>query len=103
MLSYPEQMKHPFWQRKRLEIMQRDEFKCTICGATEKQLTIHHLCYFPNTLAWEYDNELMVTICQFHHEQITYDMAKVAGLIAWQCLKENVDLTTVVTVLKSIK
>ncbi len=52
-LSYKEQLTHPNWQRKRLEIFQRDNFACTICGNTEHQLQVHHLYYLPEILAFK--------------------------------------------------
>lgn len=41
-LSYAEQLKHPNWQRRRLQIMERDGFKCANCGDSESQLHVHH-------------------------------------------------------------
>ncbi len=86
MLSYKEQLQHPNWQRKRLEIFQRDDFTCQICGATDKQIQVHHLYYLPGTHVWEYDDEAMKTVCNEHHEQLTYDLPKLAGLMAWDIL-----------------
>jgi len=94
-LSYKEQMNHPLWIRKKSFIFQRDGFACRICGTTLHKLEAHHLCYFPDLLAWEYDDELIVTVCGKHHEQLTYELPKLSGLIAFQCLKENIDLNTV--------
>jgi len=36
MSTYAEKLKHPLWQRKRLEILNRDGFKCAQC--VEKSL-----------------------------------------------------------------
>ena len=91
-LSYYEQLQHPLWDKKKQEILERDGFECTICGSGLHKLEIHHLCYFPDLLIWEYDNELMVTVCKKHHQQLTYDLPKVSGLIAFECLKSNIDL-----------
>lgn len=102
-LSYREQMNHPLWFRKRDEILERDDYTCQICGSNLHRVDVHHLCYFPDLLAWEYDNELMVTVCNKHHTQLTYDLPKVSGLIALYCLKENIDLTTICDVLLKIK
>jgi 5-methylcytosine-specific restriction endonuclease McrA len=102
-LSYGEQMNHPLWFKKRKEILERDGYSCTICGSDIHRLEVHHLCYHTDLLAWEYDDELMVTVCRKHHEQITYDMPKIAGLIAFQCLKDNIDLTTLNQTLLNLK
>ena len=87
-ITYSEQLKHPNWQRKRLEIFTRDNWACKICGNTEMQLHTHHLYYEPNILAWEYDNESIQTVCELHHNQITKDMGKLSGLIAFKLMKD---------------
>ena len=101
-LSYTEQLQHPLWKQKVKEIMERDGFCCVICGSDMHKLHVHHLCYFPDLLAWEYDNELLQTVCIKHHEQLTYDLPKVSGLIAFECLKENIDISVVVELLKRL-
>jgi 5-methylcytosine-specific restriction endonuclease McrA len=102
-LSYREQMTHPLWIKKRNEILQRDGYACRICGSILHKLEVHHLCYFPDLLAWEYDDELIITVCGKHHTQLTYDMPKISGLIAFECLKKNIDLNTIMDSLKRIK
>lgn len=94
-LSYYEQLQHPLWAEKRLEILNRDGRSCRICGTELHKLDVHHLCYFPDLLLWEYDDELMITVCKKHHDQLTYDLPKLAGLIAFQCLCNNIDLNTI--------
>jgi len=102
-LSYREQMNHPLWIQKKSEILQRDNFQCRICGTDLHRLEVHHLCYFPDLLAWEYDDELIVSVCGKHHEQLTYELPKLSGLIAFQCLKENIDLVTINEILLKVK
>lgn len=69
--EYKEFLKDGRWQRKRLEIMKRDGFKCKQCGATN-DLHVHHLRYFKGRKPWEYSNEDLVTLCgkchSFVHE-----------------------------------
>lgn len=67
-LSYFEKLKHPKWQKKRLEIMNRDNFKCRCCLHSEKTLNVHHIFYdkkYKNP--WDYPNELLVTMCEDCH------------------------------------
>lgn len=42
-MSYAEQLKDPRWQKKRLEILNRDEWKCTWCLSTEMLAGPWHL------------------------------------------------------------
>jgi hypothetical protein len=90
-MTYKEQLKHPKWQKKRLEIMSRDKWTCRACGNMDNMLQVHHLYYMPNNKAWEYDNEAYVTLCWECHEQITKDLAKLAGIIAFKILSKDID------------
>jgi len=53
-MTYSEKLKDPRWQRKRLEVMQRDDFTCRNCGAKDKTLHIHHVRYLKGFEPWEY-------------------------------------------------
>jgi hypothetical protein len=60
--------KHPRWQRRRLEIMQRDEFRCARCGDSETELNVHHRRYPPRGVPlWEVDDVDLVTLCEPCH------------------------------------
>lgn len=67
-MTYSDQLKHPKWQRKRLEIYQRDNFTCLVCGNTERQLQVHHGVYIKGLMAWEYDNKYLHTVCDPCHK-----------------------------------
>lgn len=43
--SYSDKLKSPKWQKKRLEIMRRDKFRCRLCKDEETQLSVHHKEY----------------------------------------------------------
>ena len=66
--TYSEILKDPRWQKKRLEIMQRDNFTCQHCGCSDKSLQVHHLWYSQNNKPWEYDNDSLITLCERCHE-----------------------------------
>jgi len=68
--SYYEKLRSPEWQRKRLEIMQRDNFTCMSCGNKEKTLNVHHKTYRKNAEPWDYPDENFVTYCQYCHEEM---------------------------------
>lgn len=67
-LSYQEKLKDPRWQKKRLEILERDEWNCQICHDSESTLAVHHRRYLPNRDPWDYPDELLVTLCEACHE-----------------------------------
>ena len=68
-LSYNSQLKRKEWKLKRKEILERDCNKCCKCGSS-KNLHVHHKEYLPNKLAWEYDNDYLITLCANCHKII---------------------------------
>ena len=56
--KYSDKMKDPRWQKKRLEIFERDGWSCCRCGDTESTLNVHHLRYVPGHDPWDYPNYL---------------------------------------------
>ncbi|GEM_PF-2268184 len=79
-----EAYKHPKWQKKRLIILDRDEYMCRNCGESESQLHIHHLYYLPNYKPWEYDDDALLTLCEKCHKEFTEiatEIRKNIGLI----------------------
>lgn len=78
-MNYSEQLKSPMWQKKRLEIMQRDNFTCQDCGDTESQLQVHHKSYTFGNNVLEYDNNNLITLCETCHSCLT-DLKKIIKL-----------------------
>ncbi|NQV38206.1 MAG: HNH endonuclease [Candidatus Marinimicrobia bacterium] len=71
MSKYTEQYKDVRWQKLRLEVFKRDDFKCCRCGLEEEvSLNAHHLIYFPNAKPWEYDPEILISLCDDCHETV---------------------------------
>lgn len=66
--SYAEKLKDPRWQKKRLEILNRDEWCCQWCCDNESMLVVHHLAYERGKEPWEYENETLLTLCENCHE-----------------------------------
>jgi hypothetical protein len=67
--SYSEKLKHPKWQRKRLEIMQRDDFKCKLCNDSETTLNVHHYEYGQGE-PWDIEDSKLITTCEHCHSII---------------------------------
>lgn len=68
-MKYAEKLRDPRWQRKRLEIMERDRWECRDCHSKEKTLTVHHHFYLRTADPWEYPDYLLSTLCQDCHEE----------------------------------
>lgn len=73
--SYSEKLKDPRWQKKRLEVLQRDNFACLLCGDTETELHVHHQSYVKGKQPWEYDISNLRTYCKYCHI-LTEDLKK---------------------------
>src|SRR5574343_1912473 len=68
---YFEKLKDPRWQKKRLEIMERDLFSCQNCFETTKTLNVHHKYYEKGRDIWDYPDESLVTLCEECHQIAT--------------------------------
>ncbi len=71
-MQYKELLKHPYWQIKRLSILQRDNFKCVKCTDELTNLQIHHLYYKIDNLPWEYPDDAFETLCELCHEKAEF-------------------------------
>jgi len=67
--TYSEKLKSPKWQRKRLEILERDGWKCSCCGDTETTLNVHHCYYKKDKEPWEYPNKSLIVLCEDCHKE----------------------------------
>lgn len=74
-MTYADKLKSPEWQKKRLEILNRDEFTCTMCNSKEKTLHVHHKVYIFDNDPWDYENDFYTTLCETCHKQEEQDKA----------------------------
>jgi hypothetical protein len=68
-LTWKEQYRHPNWQRRRLQILERDKFTCRRCGDKDSMLHVHHLKYRKNSYIWEAKGKDMITLCEKCHDE----------------------------------
>lgn len=86
-MNYQEQIKSPQWQKRRLEILQRDKFTCQICGDKKTELHVHHIAYLKGRMAWDYSDKLLATVCSECHESI-HTMNYDAQIIIFRLFKK---------------
>jgi len=67
-MAYSDLLKDPRWQKKRLEIFQRDDWACFECGSKENTLHCHHKKYEYGRLPWDYPDENFLTLCEACHD-----------------------------------
>jgi 5-methylcytosine-specific restriction endonuclease McrA len=65
-MTYSEKLRDPRWQKKRLHILERDNWTCILCGAKEKPLQVHHVLYLKIN-PWDYPDHLLQTLCDDCH------------------------------------
>lgn len=74
MKKYSELLRDPRWQKKRLQIMERDEFTCQECYDDTRTLNVHHLGYTKGNMPWEYPDGLLITLCENCHTYETENL-----------------------------
>jgi len=65
--AYRQLLRDPRWQKRRLEIFARDRWACQECGATNRELQVHHRWYVYGVMPWEVPMQALVTLCRACH------------------------------------
>jgi hypothetical protein len=67
-MTYKEKLLDPRWQKKRLEVLSRDNFTCQLCVENHNSLYVHHKTYVWGKDPWDYDIINLVTLCYDCHK-----------------------------------
>lgn len=105
-MTYPEKLRHPLWQRKRLEVLDRHDFTCRGCGDREKTLHVHHQYYAAKRMPWEYPDWAYLVLCEdCHNEILPTELAcwEQAMAVFSQGPDDSVDLATEIEKLAQAK
>jgi hypothetical protein len=81
-MTYSEQLRHPNWQRKRLEVLELHGFKCFCCGSKEKTLHVHHKKYIKGRMAWDYETDNFEALCEECHKEVHGAKERLDAVIA---------------------
>lgn len=68
MSTYSNKLKDPRWQKMRLEILNRDGWKCRECAIETETLHVHHNFYQQGKEPWDYPLDSLITLCAGCHE-----------------------------------
>ena len=68
-MNYSDKLKDPRWQKKRLKILERDDFTCRVCGSDTKTLNIHHVAYVTVFEPWDCPDGFLLTLCDDCHKK----------------------------------
>lgn len=88
MIKYSEKLRNPKWQKKRLKVLERDNWECQICFDKESTLNVHHRYYEKGKEPWEYDLNVLVTLCEECHQSETESIREESTNIL-QALKKH--------------
>lgn len=69
-MTYAEKLKDPRWQKKRTDILQRDNFTCQLCEDIKTTLAVHHKKYYKEP--WDAKDEDLITYCEHCHAAVEY-------------------------------
>jgi len=72
-ISYKEQLRDRRWQIKRNKILERDKYECQNKNCKHKPdntilLHVHHLDYIEDKMAWDYPDDMLITLCEKCHD-----------------------------------
>lgn len=85
MSDYSEKLKDPRWQKKRLEILEKRNWCCESCYDDKSTLNVHHKNYRSNAEPWDYDDELLIVLCddchKKEHEDIDDSLHDLCGFV----------------------
>lgn len=74
-MNYSQKLRDPRWQKKRLEVMKRDNWRCQHCWTARDTLTVHHAVYTKGRDPWEYNDSNLITLCSTCHTNLeTYSL-----------------------------
>lgn len=88
-MTYKEKLLDPRWQKKRLEVLDRDNFTCQDCLSTQKTLHVHHLDYVGGIEPWDYPDHYLLTLCVDCHQTVTKNRKANEDIII-KCLRLSI-------------
>lgn len=71
-MTYKDKLQDPRWQKKRLQVLERDNFACKLCGNTKLRLDVHHHLYENGKDPWDYSDDVLDTYCKKCHSFVEF-------------------------------
>ncbi len=101
--SYTKKFLNPKWQKKRLEILERDGFICQRCYDDKSTLHVHHMYYVSGRDPWDYPAGSLVTLCDScHSEEHSGNRSEIDNISRafenirfFECFSEAIDVTAI--------
>jgi 5-methylcytosine-specific restriction endonuclease McrA len=67
--EYRKLLQDPKWKIKASFIRKRDNQTCCRCGLKKPRLQVHHKKYIDGLMPWEYENDLLESLCSTCHKK----------------------------------
>ena len=67
-MDYAKSLRDPRWQKKRLRILERDQWTCRDTHKTDEELHVHH-CWYAKGGPWETPDEYLITLTKEAHKK----------------------------------
>lgn len=103
-MTYSEKLRDPRWQKKRLEVLSRNGFKCEGCDSTENTLHVHH-CYYMKADPWDYPDSAYKCLCEECHknrQELELNIQKWLSVLSFEDLDSiYCDLFGTISIFKS--
>ena len=72
-LTYADKLRDVRWKRRRDDLLRRSNYTCCECGTPltsgTMDLQVHHVVYITALDPWQYPDELLVVVCDWHHRE----------------------------------
>ena len=81
-IAWKEQYKHPLWQKKRLEALEKAGYTCQKCSDGESTLHVHHKRYIKGRKIWEYTVDELAVLCEGCHQELHADQDMLKEILA---------------------
>jgi len=67
-MTYEDQLQDLRWKHRRAEILHRDGHRCQAKNCEYgKELNVHHTDYIKGRMAWDYPDQMLITLCRKCH------------------------------------
>lgn len=86
--TYFQKLKDPRWQKKRLEVLEKNDWVCERCMNGEATLHVHHRQYFKGREPWEYEAGQLAVLCEYCHE-VTHEEEDALLLACSYCVSDG--------------
>ena len=72
-LTYAEKLRDVRWKRRRDDLLRRSNYTCCECceplTTGTMDLQVHHVVYITCLDPWDYLDELLLVVCDWHHKE----------------------------------